>query len=116
MAVFGDIVSDKNVLVLDLQTPSVSATMNIVIAAGNKTYLKFTADQNITINISSGTPSYGDELVMIITNDGAEARTITFGTKLKSSGNIVGTINKVAVVTFVSDGTDYYESSRTLGL
>lgn len=52
----------------------------------------------------------------IITNDGTSGKTITFGTSFKPNGTLVGTTSKTAVVTFVSDGTNAWESGRITGL
>lgn len=115
MAIFGEILSNEIVQDLDKQTPVDAATINLTIVAGHNTFVKFSATQDSTINISSGTPEYGDELTCIISND-ATPRTHTFGTKFKTTGTLTGTANKISTITFVSDGTDYLEVARTTGL
>jgi len=70
---------------------------------------------NATINASSGGTA-GQKLFIIITNDATANRTITFGTNFKPSGTLVGTTSKSALVQFISDGTSFYEVSRTTGL
>jgi len=49
------------------------------------------------------------------TND-AVVRTITMGTGIVSIGVLVGTALKTGVCVLQSDGTNFYELSRTLGL
>lgn len=67
---------------------------------------------NMTINGSLFTPG---PVYFILAND-ASARTITFGTNILAGGNLVGTINKTAIVEFISDGTTLYEVARKTGL
>lgn len=73
-----------------------------------------TAAQNQTIN-ASGTQVAGQRIILIITND-ATPRTITFGTGFRAVSTLVGTANKAATISFVSDGTSLFETSRALVL
>jgi len=68
-----------------------------------------------TINASSGGTA-GQVMYIVIANDAASGRTITFGTNFKPNGTLVGTIGKTASLIFVSDGTNFYETSRVTGL
>lgn len=88
-----------------------SATISIDATLGN--IAKWTAGENETVN-STGTQFMGQELTLIITNDGSLIRTITLGTGFKPSATVVGTVSKTAVLHFVSDGTSFWESARTL--
>lgn len=112
MARFGAISSpidlDCNVMV----SPAPGATVTIDPTTG--CLFKWTAGENETVNIS-GTQVAGQKITFMITND-ALARTITMGTGTVSLGVIVGTALKTAVAVFQSDGTNFYELSRTLGL
>lgn len=74
----------------------------------------WTAGEAETVNLS-GTQKAGQMLTLLITND-ALARTITLGTGMTSIGVVVGTALKTAVLVFESNGTTFYELSRTLGL
>ena len=49
---------------------------------------------------------------IIITNDGTSGKTITFSTGFSAAGNLVGIVNKTAVLEFISDGTTLWEVSR----
>ena len=58
----------------------------------------------------------GDNLTLLITNDATTGRVITFGTGFQSTGTLTGTISKKAQVTFRSNGTYWYEVSRSLAM
>lgn len=68
---------------------------------------------NATINASAGGVA-GQEITIIINNDSGAARTITFGSNLSANGTLVGTASKTATIRFASNGTKFYETSRTL--
>jgi len=67
-----------------------------------------------TFNATGG--AAGQKATFIITNDASGNRTITFGTNFKPSGTLVGTVSKTATVSFVYDGTNWWEMCRTTGL
>ena len=73
------------------------------------------ATGNATINASGG-GSAGQVMYIMITNDATSGKTITFGTNFKPNGTLVGTTSKTAMLTFVSDGVNLYETSRVTGL
>jgi len=58
----------------------------------------------------------GQHMWIIISNDATSAKTITFGANILSSGPLNGSAGKSATLHFVSDGTAWYEVSRTSGL
>jgi hypothetical protein len=58
----------------------------------------------------------GQHMWIIIANDNVSAKTITFGANLLSAGPLAGATGKSATIHFVSDGTAWYEVSRTVGL
>lgn len=101
-----------NAIIMESSSPTPGATMNLGASAGN--LFKWTAGENETVNITSGQQA-GRVITFMITND-AIIRTITMGTGIVSIGAIVGTALKTAVVVLQSDGTNFYELSRTLGL
>ena len=79
--------------------------------------LKQTPTGNSTFNATSvGLP--GKTLTFVITTSGTTSYTLTFGTGFKSTGTLAtGTVTaKVFTVTFVSDGINYLEVSRTTAL
>ena len=53
---------------------------------------------------------------VIIHNDGTSGKVITFGTGFVTTGTLTGTVNKTAIVEFLSNGTSLYEVSRKTGL
>lgn len=74
-----------------------------------------TPGQNTTITPSNGLA--GQTVTLVITASGT-ARTVTFATPFKTSGNIYtgGVAGKKFVICFISDGVNYIERSRTLAL
>jgi hypothetical protein len=68
---------------------------------------------NSTFNAS--TPGVSGQVLLVrINNDATSARTITFGTNLRSTGTVVGTASKAITVTFISNGAAWVEASRGL--
>ena len=111
-----DIVGTSTVKSQTTLAPTPGATINLTVIAGQDTVAKWTAGEAETVNISSGTPSIGDEFTAIIVNDGTLARTITLGTLLTNVGVIVGVLNKTTIIKFVGDGSGFIEASRTVGI
>jgi len=99
--------------ILDL-SPGTSVTLAIDPTVQH-TQARWTIAQTTTLNIS-GTPVDGQELTLIVLNDGVLPRTLTLGTGLSGIGTIVGTLSKRAILTFLADGGTFYERCRTLGL
>lgn len=116
MTTFGQINITNEVKDVATQTPTPAATINLTISAGKNTFVNWTASQNETVNISMGTPNTGDELTLLITNDGILPRVITFGTLLTSIGIVTGVLSKTSTVKFVSNGVNFFEVSRTVGI
>lgn len=109
---FSSILSTSDVTRNISAAPTPAATINLDASTAN--VFKWTAGENETINITAGQQE-GRVITLMVTND-ALARTITLGTGFVSLGTIVGTALKTAVAVFQSDGTNFYELSRTLGL
>lgn len=95
-------------------TPGTTVTVTVH-PETQHTIARWTAAQATTVNIS-GTPVDGQELTLMIANDGVLPRVVTLGAGLTGIGVITGTVNKRAVLTFVADGGVFYECSRTLAL
>jgi hypothetical protein len=112
MSALGTILSTSEVSIDTSAAPTPAATISINASTAN--LFKWTAGENETINITAGQKA-GRVITFMITND-AIIRTITLGTGIVSVGTIVGTALKTAVVVLQSDGTSFYELSRTLGL
>lgn len=58
----------------------------------------------------------GQHMWIIIANDNTSAKTIAFGANLLNTGPLTGVVGRSATIHFVSDGTAWYEVSRTVGL
>lgn len=99
---------------MDTMTYSGTISLDITLARVHKT-TTINATGNSTIN-ASGAGTNGDLMQIIITNDATSGKTITFGTNFKPNGTLVGTASKTAVVSFVSDGSNWYECARVTGL
>lgn len=112
MAKLEDIGSNTEMSFNALISPTPGPTVTIDPSQGN--VAKWTAGENETVNIS-GSHAAGQRLTLMIVND-ALARTITLGTGFISIGVIIGTALKTSVSCFQSDGTNFVELSRTLGL
>ena len=112
MSIFGAINTTAEVRVDASASPTPGGTINIDASTAN--LFKWTAGENEAVNITAGQKA-GRVITLMITND-AVIRTITLGTGIISVGVIVGTALKTGVVVLQSDGTNFYELSRTLGL
>lgn len=71
-----------------------------------------TADQLVT----ALPPIAGAVLYLLIHNDDVRRHTTTFGAGIRSTGVLHGTTGSTSVVHLISDGTQYLEVARTLGL
>ena len=88
-----------------------AATINLVPVYKNEVYAQ-AVGQAMTINIATTYAELGDQVLLKLANDGT-ARTVTFGTGIKASATVVGTINKTINVLFMFDGTNYVEVTRS---
>jgi len=112
MATLGSILSTQDLGKNGSTSPTPGATVAIDATLGN--LFKWTAGENEVVTISGGQQA-GRVITLMIVND-AVVRTITMSTGIVSLGVVVGTALKTAVVVLQSDGTSFYELSRTLGL
>lgn len=112
MSTFGTINTTSEITVAASASPTPGTTINLDASTAN--LFKWTAGETETVNITAGQKA-GRVITLMITND-AVIRTITLGTGIVSLGAIVGTALKTAVVVLQSDGINFYELSRTLGL
>lgn len=78
----------------------------------------WTPTANATMNNASSSVQVGRQLQTIITTSGTTSFTLTFGTGFKSQGTLAtGTVTgKVFVVSFIGDGTNFNEISRTTAM
>lgn len=78
----------------------------------------FTLTPAHTATINADSVVAGREIALVITTSGTNSFTLTFGTNFKSTGTLAtGTsTGKVFVIRFVSDGTNWNETSRTTAM
>lgn len=79
------------------------------------TVVQHTPSQSETINFGTAAGFTGVEVFLEVITSGTSSFTLTFGTNTKSQGTLAtGTTSaKYFIVTFVSDGTNWVEVSRT---
>lgn len=112
MTRFGAILSTADLDANVSASPTPGGTVSI--DASTAKLFKWTAGEAETVNITGGQQA-GRVITLMITND-AIIRVITLGTGIVSTGVVTGTALKTAVVVLQSDGTNFYELSRTLGM
>lgn len=98
-------------------TPVALASAATVAFAPTTVVTKHTPTQNETINFS--TPgAAGTEIFLEVVTSGTSSFTLTFGTNTKTTGTLAtGTVDsKTFIVAFVSDGTNWVETSRTTAM
>jgi hypothetical protein len=92
------------------------AAMTLDVTAGDVHKIR-TALNGGNATLSAATAGLpGQHMWIIIANDNTSAKTITFGANLLSAAPLAGGAGKSATIHFVSDGTAWYEVSRTVGL
>jgi hypothetical protein len=92
------------------------AAMTIDVTAGDVHKIRTTpSGGNATLGAATGGLP-GQHMWIIIANDNTSAKTITFGANLLSTGPLAGVTGRSSTIHFVSDGTAWYEVSRTVGL
>jgi hypothetical protein len=104
---------------LQASTSSPTPGATVTIAVSNnliRQVFYWTAGEAETINISGDHP-LGKEIILIITNDATLGRVLTLGTGLiGTAATIIGVISKVSIAKFISNGTSFYELSRSVGI
>jgi len=116
------------------ETVVIDASRNISAKRVSTTVSALTAGSTVTLNSALGdvftlTPaqaetinttniSAGQRVNLVVTTSGTTSYTLTFGTNFKSTGTLATgtTTGKVFVVSFVSDGTNLNEVSRTTAM
>lgn len=83
----------------------------------NAEFQTATLTANSTLNISTATPSIGNTLRLQLVQDATGSRVATWGSNIKTAGTLTlsTTANANDVITFVFDGTNWREISRSLG-
>jgi hypothetical protein len=97
-------------------TPTPGATITLTIDPTIRHHVaSWTAAEVETVNLS-GTPLDGQQLTLLITNDGTLGRVITLGTGFSGNGTIVGVISKRSIWFGIAVGGVFYEVARTVGV
>jgi hypothetical protein len=86
-----------------------AATINV--SAGQL----FTMSATASVTLAITNPVAGAQVFLIITNSGATAKTVTFGTNIRGLGTLTtgASGGEVYTINFVCDGTALYEFART---
>jgi hypothetical protein len=73
---------------------------------------------NLSASYTTTVPPAGYRVSLMILTSGTSSYTITFSTGFKSTGTLAtGTVSsRIFVVQFISDGTNLYETSRTVAM
>lgn len=98
-------------------TPATLGSAATVTFTPTTAVTQHTPTQNETINFATPAPA-GTELFLEVITSGASSFTLTFGSNTKSTGTLATgtTTGKYFVVAFVSDGTNWVETSRTTAM
>lgn len=98
------------------ETPVYAALATTALALGTNTVASVSPTANTTYTTT--VPAAGSWRAVIVRQTTATSRTITFGSGFKPVGTLAtGTTSaRVFVLTFVSDGTNLYEASRTAAI
>lgn len=85
-------------------------------ALGTNTSVKVTP--TATATYTTTVPAAGRTVVILILTSGTSSFTITFGTGFKPTATLAtGTTSaRVFAISFISDGTNLYETSRTVAM
>lgn len=85
-------------------------------ALGTNTVVKVTPTANATYTTT--VPAAGTHCHILILTSGTTSRTITFGTGFKPTGTLATgtTSSRVFAIGWVSDGTNLYETGRTVAM
>lgn len=92
--------------------------------ANGATAMDFAANDSVKVTPTANAtytttvPPAGHRRTLIILTSGATSRTITFGGGFKPTATLATgtTTGRVFVLTFVSDGVNLYEASRTVAM
>ncbi|HLH00892.1 MAG TPA: hypothetical protein VKX49_31590 [Bryobacteraceae bacterium] len=110
----GDVRARRLIGAMDTMTYGSSIALDVT--AGDLHKLR-TTNSSPTATINAATAGLeGQHMWIIVTNDQVSGKTIAFGEHFRSAGLLAGTAGKSATIQFVSDGTAWYEVTRTLNL
>ncbi len=110
----GDVRARRIIGAMDAMTYASTISLDVTAGDLHKTTTTNGAG-NAIVNATTAGLS-GQHMWIIIANDQISGKTITFGANFRSAGILAGAVGKAATIHFVSDGTAWYEVSRTLNL
>lgn len=100
-----------------LSTDAFSGAITITVDGTKGNTHKIAATSNTASTLTpSAAGVAGQHMWIIITADGTGGNVITFASTFKPSGTLTTTASKGHTVHFISDGTNWWEVSRTLAL
>lgn len=105
-----------NYVVRGINTTGYSAVVVLDADLGGFYQLRTNGDYgDATIN-ANHPGQEGQEMYVKLDNDTDGNKTITFGTPFKTTGTVTGSTAASATLHFISDGSSFWEVSRTTGL
>lgn len=110
----GDVRARRVIATMDTMPYQAAMTLDVTSGDVHKIRTAPTGGNSTLSAATGGLP--GQHMWIIISNDNTSAKTVTFGANLLSAGPLAGAAGKSATIHFVSDGTAWYEVSRTVGL
>lgn len=110
------VITSSGVVTLTGTVAALSATSPSTLTQSSADVFTVTPTGALTIN-ATGLVA-GKRIEIVVLTSGTNSYTVTFGTNFKSTGTLAtGTSDgKYFVVSFVSDGTNLYEVSRTTAM
>lgn len=100
--------------IVPLHTVLANDTLALGLGVNTSVRLTVTAARTLTTTV----PAAGQTRVVLILTASASSFVVTFGAGFKPTGTLATgtTASRVFVVSFVSDGTNLYETSRTVAM
>jgi hypothetical protein len=103
-------------VIANMDTIPYQANMTLDVTSGDVHKIRTAPGAgNATLSAATGGLA-GQHMWIIVSNDPSSAKSIAFGANLLSAGPLAGIAGKSSTLHFVSDGTAWYEVSRTVGL
>jgi len=100
---------------LGLQAPTFTASYTPEIYSGGT--ISMTLTGNITINnTAAGHYHTGARMKLILRQDATGGRTVTFGNLYKTNWTPDTAVNKINIIDFIFDGTNWIQTSSTVGM
>lgn len=100
----------------DASITTLSRTGNQALDASGNSYWSIQPNGNLTLTITGGFT--GQKITILVEQLHTTSRTVTFGSGFKPTGTLATgtTASRMFVMSFVHDGTNFYETSRTAAI